>query len=192
MQFAFWSQTGCEYKIVFKYFVCLDLCGMHSNIYSMQSTLLRLEWEDGENKSPSWAQRGSALECAWQCGLIMVQVGERRRGSEDHCSGTEGLCLSSICTLGRRGVLNPAPMAWCMLASHPRLGSAQREAGSFCLDPALALMVGILPGSGPDSKVWSRCVFPSPSVLLWLLTMSASSLASQNVGPKERRTVVTP
>lgn len=53
----------------------------------MQSALLRLEWADGENESPSPGSEGSALECTWQCGL-MDHV-EGWGGSECHCSGTE-------------------------------------------------------------------------------------------------------
>lgn len=132
MQFSFWGQTGCEYKIVFQCFVCLDLCSVNSvKSYSMQSALLRLVREDAENESPFHAQRGSA-QCAWQCGLNKPRFKLGRGGAGQNITvldrGTP--CLSSILCpsvlFWRGAVLNPAPMAWFRLASLLCLGPREQ------------------------------------------------------------------
>lgn len=149
LPFAFWGQTRCEYKVVFKCFACLDLRSLLSvKISSMHSALPRLEWEDGENESPARAPGAQRWSLArWPHKSWFRLGGQGRGGSEHRCSRTEGLRLSSNLhpanLWGGGAALNPASMACYLWGSHPRPSrvrtAAQREVGSLDLSTALAL-----------------------------------------------------
>lgn len=163
----------------------------------MQSRWLRRDWEDGENVSPSPSQRGSKLEYTWHCGLkpgVQVQgPGSRQvRMLPVWDQGTPFLLSilypSSLFFGG--AALNLAPMAWLMgfpSTSGVRI-AGQSKAASF------SLVVRCPPMSG--ARFLSVVTLSSLQISWTLcsalaLTMSPSSLASQNAGPKERRTEVT-
>lgn len=100
----------------------------------MQSSLLRLEQEDGENES-SCTQRGSA----WQCGLNKPRFKCGRGGTgqnitvlgqRDSLSFVHPL---SMCPSWGRGVLNSPPVAWFKLASLSCLASGEQLRGKQAL-----------------------------------------------------------
>lgn len=165
-------------------------------INSMQSSLLRLEQEDGENES-SCTRRGSA----WQCGLNKPRFKCGRGGTgqnitvlgqRDSLSFVHPL---SICPSWGRACFKFSPCGMVQ-AGFPLMSgvrrAAQREAGSSNLDPTLALVVSYPP------QVWARFLSVVKMSSLWIsqsLCFLAFDCQHPLLPPKmrdsKRRTVVT-